>query len=87
MKLNFLINKETSLIIEDVDKSIAENGFLGSCYQKAIDTLKIYTEQTKQIRKTLYSDKLSESGINNELYRSPQNIIAFSGKREGVASC
>ena len=80
-RLNFYKNRETSLIVEDVSKSITEHGFLGQCYQKAFDALKNYVEQTKSIREELSNKQLTGSQKSDLLYCSPQNIIAFSGKR------
>lgn len=80
MKLNLVKGFETSLIIDKVDYSIKENGFLAESYIKAKDALKSYVSQTDKIRKELETEK-NVSGMNNCLYRSPQNIIAFSGKR------
>lgn len=80
MKLKMVRGREASLIIEDVRESITQDGFLASSYEKALLALCNYMERTDPIRKSL-SSKSSPFGRNGILYRSPQNIIAFSGKR------
>lgn len=80
MKLDLVKGFETSLIIDNVDVSIEENGFLGDSYKKARDVLKTYASQTDKIREELKHEN-NISGVNDCLYRSPQNIIAFSGRR------
>lgn len=80
MKLKMVRGREASLIIEDVRESITQDGFLASSYEKALLALCNYMERTDPIRKSL-SSKSSPSDRNGILYRSPQNIIAFSGKR------
>ncbi len=80
MKLELVKGSETSLIIDNVDDSIHDNGFLSESYRKAGDVLKDYASRTDKIRREIAKER-SIFGVNDCLYRSPQNIIAFSGKR------
>lgn len=81
MKVEVIKNRETALIIDDVIKSIDENGIMAEGYIKAIEALEVYCQQTGLIRYRLNGQIISDSQINDELYRSPQNTIAFCGKR------
>lgn len=72
--------KESSLIVENVVKSIKTGGFLASSYLRALRALCDYIEITDPIRRELSSEDCP-SIRDSILYRSPQNIIAFSGKR------
>lgn len=81
MKLEMIIGKETCLVIDDVVRSINEHGILGNGYQKAVDAFHNYIQQTERLRIRLKKRGATDSEINNMLYRSPQNIIAFCGKR------
>ena len=81
MRIDILKNRETSLVIDDVGKAIAENSILKDGYEKAIHALERYLKQTEVIWEKLVSAERSDSQINDILYQSPQNIIAFSGKR------
>lgn len=80
MKLEMVKGQEASLVIEDVVKSIQEDGFLSGSYSKALYALHDYVRRSDWIRKDLRQEKCP-SVRNGILYRSPQNIIAFSGKR------
>ncbi len=80
MKLDLIKGTETSLMIDNVDDAIREEGFLAESYQKARKALNDYISQTDDIRRKLKRERTT-SGVNDCLYRSPQNIIAFSGRR------
>ncbi len=80
MRLDLVKGFETSLVIDRVDDSIRENGFLAESYIRAKEALQVYASQTDNVRKEIYVEK-TVSGINDCLYRSPQNIIVFSGRR------
>lgn len=80
MRLKMVKGREASLIIEDVKESITQDGFLESSYTKALYALCNYIERTDPIRKALSKEQCLSSR-NQILYCSPQNIIAFSGKR------
>lgn len=79
MKLEMIKGQESSLIIESAVNSISEDGFLADSYSKAFHALRDYVQHTDKIRREL--SKSCPSIRNNILYRSPQNIISFSGKR------
>ena len=81
MRIEILKNKETSLVIDDIGRSISEDGILKDGYRKAIHALKRYIKQTKRSRQQLSKAGDSESQINDILYQSPHNIIAFTGRR------
>ncbi len=81
MRIEIFKYKETSLVIDDIGKSINEDGILGECYKKAIQALERYAGQTKRCREQIKTAGDSASQINDVLYQSPHNIIAFSGKR------
>lgn len=81
MRIEILKNKETSLVIDDIGRSIYEDGILQDGYKKAIQALKRYIKQTKRSRQQLSKARGSESQINDILYQSPHNIIAFTGGR------
>lgn len=80
MKLEMVKGRESSLIIEDAVKSIADDDFLAGSYSKAFRALCDYIRRSDRIREELFREK-HPSARNGILYRSPQNIIAFSGKR------
>lgn len=80
MKLEMVKGRESSLIIEDAIRSIADNGFLADSYSNAFYALCDYVSRSDRIREELFREK-HPSARNGILYRSPQNIIAFSGKR------
>ena len=80
MKLEMVKGRESSLIIEDAVKSITDDGFLADSYSKAFHALCDYVRCSDRIRAELFREKYP-SARNGILYRSPQNIIAFSGKR------
>lgn len=81
MRIEVLKYKETSLVIDDIERSIMEEGILSDGYEKAIHALKQYIDKTKRSREQLRKAGRSASQINDILYQSPQNIIAFSGRR------
>lgn len=81
MKLEVINSKETSLVIDDVGRAVCENGFLGQGYMKAIIALREYINLTGQLKDQLNQLSDNSSKVNNLLYQSPQNIIAFCGKR------
>lgn len=80
MRLEMRKGKEASLIVEDAVNSIKYDGFLADTYTEAFDTLCDHVKCSVAIRKEM-ADCKSASGRNEILYRAPQNIIAFSGKR------
>lgn len=80
MKLNMIKGREVSLFIEDAVDSIKDNGFWQDTYTKAFDALNDYIQLVDKIR-TDMSDVQKIKQRDNILYRSPQNIIAFSGQR------
>ena len=81
MRIEILKNKETSLVIDDIGKSIEEDGILQEGYKKAIQAFEQYILQSKQVRNQLKNAGRSDSQINDILYQSSHNIIAFSGRR------
>ena len=81
MRIEVLKYKETSLVIDDIERSIREEGIRSDGYEKAIHALKQYIDKTKRSREQLRKAGRSASQINDILYQSPQNIIAFSGRR------
>lgn len=80
MRLDLVKGFETSLVIDRVDDSIKENGFLADSYVRAKEALQVYVSQADNVRREIRKEKTA-SGINDCLYRSPQNIIVFSGRR------
>lgn len=80
MKLTIFKGRESSLVVEDVISAIKNNGFLADSYSKAFRALRNYVECSARIREELLQGTLPRVR-NSILYRSPQNIIAFSGKR------
>lgn len=80
MKLKMVKGQESSLIIEDAVKSIEDDGFLAAGYSKAFHAVCDYVRRSNRVREELQK-RLPTSCRNGILYRSPQNIIAFSGKR------
>ncbi len=80
MKLEMFKGRESSLIIEDAIRSIKDDGFLADSYSKAFQALCDYITRSDRIRAELFREE-HPSARNGILYRSPQNIIAFSGKR------
>lgn len=80
MRLNMIKGQEVSLFVENAVDSIKDNGFWRDSYTKAFDALNDYIKSTKEIRRDMKGTAkiLTRSNI---LYRSPQNIIAFSGQR------
>jgi len=80
MKLEMYRGLESSLLVEDVTRSIEHDGFLADSYTKALDALCCYVQYSNVIRHEL-SQKKGLKSQNEILYRSTQNIIAFSGKR------
>ena len=83
MRIEIIKSKETSLVIDDIGKAIEEGDILKEGYLKAIHALQRYLDQSRLIRDELKNarERGTDSQINDILYRSPQNIIAFSGKR------
>lgn len=81
LRIEVVKNKETSLIIDDIGTAIKENNILKDGYLKAIEALRRYIDQTDIVRNKLNQIYNSDSQINDVLYQSPHNIIAFSGKR------
>ena len=80
MKLEIIRGKEYSLVVEDVVDSITQNGFLADSYLKAFDALAGYIKNSDKVRENLLRDVLNLTRTEI-LYRSPKNIIAFSGER------
>lgn len=80
MKLNMIKGREVSLFVENAVDSIKDNGFWQETYTKAFDALNDYIQLVDKIR-TDMSDVQRIKQRDNILYRSPQNIIAFSGQR------
>ncbi len=80
MKLEIIRGKEYSLVVEDVVDSITQSGFLADSYLKAFDALAGYIKNSDKVRENLLRDVLNLTRTEI-LYRSPKNIIAFSGKR------
>lgn len=83
MRIEIIKSKETSLVIDDIGKAIEEGDILKEGYLKAIHALQRYLDQSRLIRDELKNarERGTDSQSNDILYRSPQNIIAFSGKR------
>lgn len=83
VQMNLYCGMENSIVIDDLAKSVNENGFMSESYIQILRILGSYLRQTDQIRKELESNDYPEAitEFNNILYRSPQNVIAFSGKR------
>ena len=81
VQVSFIHGQEIEIVIEDVGRSFAKHGIMEQCYRKALDALGVYIKQTGPVRRKLNKPETSESQKNNILYRSPQNIFAFSGRR------
>lgn len=81
MKMNLFKGCENALVIDKVDEAQEQNTFLAKCYLQAGEALNSYLKQADRIRKDLKNCSYSVSGMNNILYRSPHNIIAFTGRR------
>ncbi len=80
MKLEIIKGNEFSLIVEDALESIEQDGFLAESYLKAFDSAYQYVTYSHVMRRKL-SKPESDFARNGMLYRSSQNIIAFSGSR------
>ena len=80
-KIEVVKNWETSLVIDDIGTAIEEENILKDGYLKALQALKRYLIQTEKVRDKLKKTDRLDSQINDVLYQSPHNIIAFSGKR------
>ena len=81
MRIEIIKNRETSLVIDDIGTAIEDDCILKDGYIKAHHALKRYIIQTSKIRHELSESEKSASQIHDILYQSPQNIIAFTGKR------
>lgn len=79
MKMMIAKEKETSIVIEDAYEAILKHDFREKCYMKAFDVLIEYLEIANSFRNSF--EKENCENLNDLLYRSPKNLIAFSGKR------
>ena len=51
MRLDLVKGFETSLVIDRVDDSIKENGFLADSYVRAKEALQVYVSQADNVRR------------------------------------
>lgn len=80
MRLEFVKGKESSIITDDVQKTLDNHDFWETSYKNTFKALEEYKELTQDLRGN-YTKESSTFKQNNIIFQSPQNIFVFAGER------